>query len=171
MFGLGWGEMVVVGIVALIVVGPKDLPVLFRQAGKMMGKARGMAREFTSAMNAAADDAGVGDISKSLKDPVAGVSDSMTEWAGFDDMEDERKEMSRKIHDATLKSEAKKRSAEAEVLAEKADAAKAAKKPATKAKAAKTPAAKKPAVKKPAAKKPATKTPASKTPAAKKDSA
>jgi sec-independent protein translocase protein TatB len=48
MFGLGWGEMIVVGVVALIVVGPKDLPQMFRTLGRFSGKAKGMAREFTS---------------------------------------------------------------------------------------------------------------------------
>ena len=44
MLDLGWSELLVIGIVALIVVGPKDLPVLFRNLGRFMGKARGMAR-------------------------------------------------------------------------------------------------------------------------------
>lgn len=58
----------VIGVVALIVVGPKDLPVMFRTVGKFTGKARAMAREFTSAMNAAADEAGVNDLQKDLRD-------------------------------------------------------------------------------------------------------
>jgi len=66
MFGLSWGELMVVGIVALIVVGPKDLPGLFRTLGEFTGKARKMAREFTRAMESAADDAGVSDIQKTL---------------------------------------------------------------------------------------------------------
>ena len=66
MFGMGWSEMMVVGIVALIVIGPKDLPGLFQQLGQFAGKARGMAREFTNAMNDAARDSGVGDIQKTL---------------------------------------------------------------------------------------------------------
>ena len=40
MFGMGWSEMVLIGIVALIVVGPKDLPNLFRTLGQFTGKAR-----------------------------------------------------------------------------------------------------------------------------------
>ncbi|SEW17681.1 sec-independent protein translocase protein TatB [Cognatiyoonia koreensis] len=67
MFGLSWGEMLVVGIVALIVIGPKDLPGLFKTMGEFTGKARGMAREFSRAMNDAANQSGVNDISKSLK--------------------------------------------------------------------------------------------------------
>ena len=56
MFDLGWTELLLIGIVALIVVGPKELPVLFRKAGQFAGKIRGMAREFSRAMNNAADD-------------------------------------------------------------------------------------------------------------------
>jgi sec-independent protein translocase protein TatB len=52
--------------VALIVVGPKDLPVLFRKVGQFVGKAKGMAREFSSAMNDAADDTGMREISSGL---------------------------------------------------------------------------------------------------------
>ena len=37
MFDLGWTELLVIGIVSLIVVGPKDLPVLFRKAGQFIG--------------------------------------------------------------------------------------------------------------------------------------
>ena len=66
MFGLGMSEVVLIGIVALIVVGPKDLPQLFRTLGQFTGKARGMAREFSRAMEAAADESGVRDIKKTL---------------------------------------------------------------------------------------------------------
>ena len=66
MFGMGWSELLVVGVVALIVVGPKDLPVLFRQIGQFVGKAKGMAREFTSAMNDAADESGIGPSARLL---------------------------------------------------------------------------------------------------------
>ncbi|QFT59555.1 Sec-independent protein translocase protein TatB [Sulfitobacter sp. THAF37] len=66
MFDMSWTELLVVGVVALIVVGPKDLPVLFRKVGQFIGKAKGMAREFTNAMNDAADSSGVREISSNL---------------------------------------------------------------------------------------------------------
>ena len=84
MFDLGWTELLVIGIVALIVVGPKDLPVLFRNVGRWVGKARGMAREFSRAMNDAADEAGVNDIAKGLKtatNPVGAAMDGVKDAA------------------------------------------------------------------------------------------
>ena len=67
MLDLGWTELLLIGIVALIVVGPKDLPGMFQAVGRFVGKAKGMAREFSRAMNDAADQSGVNDIQKSFK--------------------------------------------------------------------------------------------------------
>ena len=66
MFGLGWAEILVAAVVGLIVIGPKELPVMFRKIGQFVGKAKAMARDFSRAMNDAADDAGVKDISKTI---------------------------------------------------------------------------------------------------------
>lgn len=46
MFDIGWSELFVIAIVALIVIGPKDLPQAFRLVGQWVAKARAMAREF-----------------------------------------------------------------------------------------------------------------------------
>ncbi|MBF9046305.1 twin-arginine translocase subunit TatB [Rhodobacterales bacterium LSUCC0031] len=64
---IGWMELLVIGVVALIVVGPKDLPVMFRKFGQFTGKLRAMARDFQRAMNDAADEAGVSDINRDLR--------------------------------------------------------------------------------------------------------
>ncbi|TCL09822.1 sec-independent protein translocase protein TatB [Shimia isoporae] len=74
MFDLGLPELLVIGVVALIVVGPKDLPVMFRAVGRFVGKAKGMAREFSSAMNQAADQAGVKDVTDGLKSATDGLN-------------------------------------------------------------------------------------------------
>ena len=55
MFDLGWQEIFVIGTVALIVVGPKDLPKLFNQAGKIFGKIKRISREFYDQINEAAE--------------------------------------------------------------------------------------------------------------------
>jgi sec-independent protein translocase protein TatB len=68
MFDIGWTELLLIGIVALVVIGPKDLPEMFRTLGRFTAKARGMAREFSRAMEAAADEAGVKDMAKDIKD-------------------------------------------------------------------------------------------------------
>lgn len=67
MFDIGMAEMVVIGVVALIVVGPKDLPIMFRRVGQFVGKMRGMAREFQRAMDQAADDSGLKDVADTVK--------------------------------------------------------------------------------------------------------
>ena len=87
MFGLGWAEMMVVAVVALIVIGPKELPVVFRKLGQFVGKAKAMAREFTSAMNQAADDSGMTeavDTVNSITDGVAKVNNPLsTNWTNY----------------------------------------------------------------------------------------
>ena len=80
MLDIGMSEMVIIGVVALIVVGPKDLPQMFRKVGAAVGKARGMARDFQNAMHDAADQSGVNDL-KSSFDQAASLKD-----LGLDDL-------------------------------------------------------------------------------------
>ena len=82
MFDLGLTELLVIGIVALIIVGPKDLPVLFRRVGEFVGRMKGMAREFTSAMNEAADQAGAPNSSY-FSNTCAKCSRSSSEFVVF----------------------------------------------------------------------------------------
>jgi sec-independent protein translocase protein TatB len=141
MFGLGWSELLVVGIVALIVIGPKDLPGLFRTMGQFTGKARMMAREFSRAMEQAADDSGVKDISKTLNaaaNPKKFGVDKIKEATGVTEtpLSPERQaakeKMSKAMGDAALDRQAR----EAEEAAAKAAAE--APKPETPAPEAKT---------------------------------
>lgn len=68
MFDIGWSELLLIGIVALIVVGPKDLPKLFHALGQFTAKARSMARDFQRAMEQAAREAGAEDVANMAKD-------------------------------------------------------------------------------------------------------
>lgn len=67
MFDLSFSELLVIGVVALIVIGPKEIPGMFRTMGRFTAKLRGMAREFSRAMEQAADESGVRDVAKDLK--------------------------------------------------------------------------------------------------------
>ncbi|MBL4927109.1 Sec-independent protein translocase protein TatB [Fuscibacter oryzae] len=67
MFGdIGWAEMLLIGIVALIVIGPQDLPDMFRQIGRFTAKLRQMSREFSRAMEQAANESGVKDVARDV---------------------------------------------------------------------------------------------------------
>ncbi|WP_084115459.1 Sec-independent protein translocase protein TatB [Paracoccus sphaerophysae] len=68
MFDVGWTELLLIGVVALIVIGPRDLPVMFHTLGRITARARGMAREFSSAMEDAAKASGVHEATKELAD-------------------------------------------------------------------------------------------------------
>src|SRR6056297_490425 len=81
MLDIGWTELLLIGIVALIVVGPRDLPKMFRALGQFTAKARGMAREFQRAMESAADESGVSDLKRDFRDMASGKG------MGLDDVE------------------------------------------------------------------------------------
>lgn len=68
MLDVGWTEIVVIAIVLIIVVGPKDLPPMLRTFGKMMTKMRGMASEFRQQFDEALKEADLDDVRKTLTD-------------------------------------------------------------------------------------------------------
>ena len=63
-FGIGYTEMFVVAVVAIIVIGPKDLPRVLRALGKTVAKMRGMAREFQGHLDSAMKEAGIDEVKK-----------------------------------------------------------------------------------------------------------
>ena len=128
MFDLGWTELLLIGIVALIVVGPKELPVLFKKAGQFVGKIKGMAREFSRAMNDAADDAGVGDISSTIrsaanpmKSTVDAVKNAATEYASLDPKTDTGRLAGQQAEQAEKIREQAEKKAEGKLQKEKLD--------------------------------------------------
>ena len=68
MFDLGGGELLVIGIVALVVIGPKELPGLLRTIGQAVGKMRRMAGDFQGQFNDAMKEADLGETQKILTD-------------------------------------------------------------------------------------------------------
>ena len=74
MLDIGWSELLVIGALALIVVGPKDLPQLLRTLGRYAAQARGMAREFQRSMEDAAREADLSEM-KELKDAARELRD------------------------------------------------------------------------------------------------
>ncbi len=76
-FGVGYTELFVLALVAVIVIGPKDLPRLLRTFGQFMNKARGMAREFQGHVDAAMKEAGVADLKKDIDSAKGSISQVM----------------------------------------------------------------------------------------------
>jgi len=91
MFGLGWGEVVVIGIVALIAIGPKELPTVLRSAGLWMGKIRRMAAEFQGQFQEALREVEISDLKKQAEE----MTSSVTDFSNFDPMANAQKEMER----------------------------------------------------------------------------
>ncbi len=97
MFDIGWSEMVVVLMVAILVVGPKDLPRAIATMTKYLRKARAMAREFQTGLNDLAREAELEDLKKkvaetenSIKKQVEDAVDPTGSMQGmFDDIKPE----------------------------------------------------------------------------------
>jgi len=73
MFDMSWGEVMVIGAVALIVIGPKDLPRTLRTVGNMVGKVRRMAGEFQGQFQEAMREAELDEVKRQIQ----GVNDSV----------------------------------------------------------------------------------------------
>ena len=66
MFDIGWSEFLVIAVVALIAIGPKELPGVLRMVGQWIGKARRMASEFQGQFQEAMREAEMADLKKSF---------------------------------------------------------------------------------------------------------
>ncbi len=67
MFDIGWSEMGIVLLLALIIIGPKDLPRVARTLGQWVGKARALAREFQRSLDEMAREAELDDVKKQIE--------------------------------------------------------------------------------------------------------
>ena len=108
MLDLGWSEILIIGVVALIVVGPKDLPKMLRTLGQYAGRARGIARDFQRSMDDAARQADIEELREVKK--------------GLDDMRGAQHKIQRDLSQSFLDSPGKsdRKSAEKKPEAAKA---------------------------------------------------
>ena len=90
MFDLGWSELVVIAVVALIAIGPKELPGVLRMVGQWMGKARKMAGEFQGQFQEAMREAEMADLKKTFDE----VKDTATGFASNNVMTSLQKDVS-----------------------------------------------------------------------------
>ena len=88
MLDLGLSELLIIGVVALIVVGPKDLPKMLRTLGQYAGRAKSIAREFQRSMDDAARQADIDELHEVKK--------------GLDDMRDAQHKMQRDLSQSFL---------------------------------------------------------------------
>jgi len=85
MFDLfSWSHIVILLTVALVVVGPKDLPRLMNMAGKWAGKARAMANEFRKSFDEMARQAELDELRKEIEDlkknnPISGIAETVND--------------------------------------------------------------------------------------------
>jgi sec-independent protein translocase protein TatB len=95
MFDIGWGELVVIGVVALIAIGPKELPGVLRTVGQMMGKVRRMAAEFQGQFQEAMREAEMADVRKELDS----IASSASDLGKFDPLADVQKDLDKVMSD------------------------------------------------------------------------
>jgi len=89
MFDIGWSELVVIAVVALIAIGPKELPGVLRMVGQWIGKARKMAAEFQGQFQEAMREAEMADLKKSFDE----VKEAATGFTGANVMTELKKDV------------------------------------------------------------------------------
>src|SRR3954452_505957 len=89
MFDIGWSELVFIAVVALIAIGPKELPAVLRTVGQYMGKIRRMASEFQGQFQEAMREAEMADLKKSVDE----MTDAAKGFTDFDPLASVKKEV------------------------------------------------------------------------------
>jgi sec-independent protein translocase protein TatB len=89
MFDFSWSELLLIGMVALIFIGPKELPGVLRTLGQWMTKIRRMAGDFQNQFHDAMREAELADLKKEVDDMAAQAAN----YSNFDPLADVRKEM------------------------------------------------------------------------------
>ncbi len=95
MFDFSWGELLVVGAVALIAIGPKELPAVLRTVGQWMTKMRRLAAEFQGQFHEAIREAEMADLKKEVDE----MTDKAKSYANFDPLGDIQKDIESTLAD------------------------------------------------------------------------
>jgi sec-independent protein translocase protein TatB len=93
MFDIGWSELLLIGVVALIVIGPKELPGVLRTLGQWMTKVRRMANEFQNQFQDAIREAELAELKKEVDDMAAKAA----AYTNIDPLEDVRKDIEKSV--------------------------------------------------------------------------
>src|SRR4051794_18036684 len=97
MFDISWGKLVIIGVVALLVIGPKELPAVLRQLGQWMTKIRRMAAEFQGQFQEAMREAEMADLKKQFDETTSAVKSTF-------DTTDIKNELEKMIQEPTATS-------------------------------------------------------------------
>src|SRR5262249_42396010 len=89
MFEIGWSELLLIAVVALIAIGPKELPTVLRTLGQWMSKLRRMASEFQSQFQEAMREAEMADLKKQVDE----MTTQAQSYANFDPVSEVRREL------------------------------------------------------------------------------
>ena len=98
MFDISWGKLVIIGVVALLVIGPKELPTVLRTVGQWMGKIRRMAAEFQGQFQEAMREAEMTDLKKQFDETTSSLQSTF-------DTTDIKNELEKMIQDPAVASE------------------------------------------------------------------
>ena len=77
MFGLSWAETFVIAIIALVVIGPKDLPPIIKAGKKLLGKFKSIQQEIRTSINDIVSEAELENATKDLKEEAEAINDEI----------------------------------------------------------------------------------------------
>ena len=102
MFSFGWGEIFLIGIIVVVVIGPKDLPKFIKQIGLLAKNIRKISSDFKSSINEIAEETEIKDLAKSVKE-VKKIKDGINIKKNFQNelnlVEDTVKDVKKNISD------------------------------------------------------------------------
>ena len=99
MFDISWGKLVIIGVVALLVIGPKELPSVLRQLGQMMAKIRRMAAEFQGQFQDAMREAEMADLKKQFDETTSSLATAASSMTSALDPTGIKNDMEKLIQD------------------------------------------------------------------------